>query len=57
MNTFNHWRGRHLDIEEASIYVEETGNPQGPALRACLVVLARSRPGTRLPRALPPLTA
>ncbi len=32
MNTFNHWRGRHLDIEGASIYVEETGNPQGPAL-------------------------
>ena len=49
MNTFNHWRGRHLDIEGASIYVEETGNPQGPAL-LCL-------PGTRLPRALPPLTA
>lgn len=35
MNTFNHWRGRHLDIDGARIYVEEAGNPEGPAL-VCL---------------------
>ena len=32
MHTFNHRDGQHLDIDGARIYVEEQGNPDGPAL-------------------------
>ena len=32
MHTFNHRDGQHLDIDGARIYVEEQGNPGGPAL-------------------------
>lgn len=32
MSAFNHRDGRHLDINGARIYVEQQGDPQGPAL-------------------------
>lgn len=32
MHTFNHRDGQQLDIDGARIYVEEQGNPDGPAL-------------------------